>query len=44
MFNIQKYYVNFMGTYPFYLRKNNQNVEKLITNLYDKTKYVKNKH
>ena len=40
MFNIQKSYMNFMGTYQFYVKEKIKKVEKHVTNLCDKTEYV----
>ena len=41
MFNIQKNYMNFIVIYHFYLNERNfKQVEKLVTNLYDKAEYV----
>ena len=40
MFNILKNYMKFIIIYHFYQKKKNEKVEKLVTNLHDKTEYV----
>ena len=39
-FNILKHYMNFIMVYHFYLKEKIERVEKIVSNLHDKTEYV----